>query len=195
MGALQRLPVFGRQADSAGEEAHLRTDRPLRLARDVDLERFMGDWYVIAGVPTALERQAYNIRESYRLLDHDRVAVTYSFNRGGPNGRYRVFRPTARVASDSGNVVWRMQFVWPFRSDYRIVYVDRDYSHAIIGREKRDHVAIMARTPALPPDEYFDLVRLVREQGFDTSRLRHVPHDFGSEEPVRQPVAAQPSHR
>ena len=40
---------------------------PLALAHDVDLERFMGDWYVIASIPTRIEREAYDAVESYRL--------------------------------------------------------------------------------------------------------------------------------
>ena len=33
----------------------------------VDLNRFMGDWYAIAHIPTFIERDAYNAVESYRL--------------------------------------------------------------------------------------------------------------------------------
>ena len=33
----------------------------------VDLDRFMGDWYVIATIPTFLERDAYNPIETYQL--------------------------------------------------------------------------------------------------------------------------------
>ena len=31
---------------------------PLALAQDVDLQRFMGDWYVIAHIPTFIEKGA-----------------------------------------------------------------------------------------------------------------------------------------
>mgnify|MGYP006197199023 CR=1 FL=1 len=40
---------------------------PLRLAENVDLQRFMGDWYVIANIPTFIEKGAHNAVESYRL--------------------------------------------------------------------------------------------------------------------------------
>ncbi len=41
----------------------------------VDLERFMGDWYVIANIPTFLEKDAYNPVESYRLDSDGSVAT------------------------------------------------------------------------------------------------------------------------
>ena len=40
---------------------------PLAPLPKVDLERFMGDWYVIASIPTFIEKDAYNAVESYRL--------------------------------------------------------------------------------------------------------------------------------
>jgi apolipoprotein D and lipocalin family protein len=33
----------------------------------VDLPRFMGDWYVIANIPTFVEEDAYSAVESYQL--------------------------------------------------------------------------------------------------------------------------------
>ena len=69
-----------------------------------------------------------------------------------------------------------MQLFGLIRADFRIVYIDDDYTQAIIGREKRDYVWILSRTSDLSPGDYFELVRRVREQGYDTNRLREVPH-------------------
>ena len=38
---------------------------PMPVVDYVDLDRFMGDWYVIATIPTFLERDAYNPIETY----------------------------------------------------------------------------------------------------------------------------------
>jgi apolipoprotein D and lipocalin family protein len=35
----------------------------------VDIERFMGPWYVIASIPTVLEKGAHNAVETYTLDD------------------------------------------------------------------------------------------------------------------------------
>lgn len=37
---------------------------PIRTENSVDLTRFMGDWYVIACIPTFIEKQATNAVES-----------------------------------------------------------------------------------------------------------------------------------
>ena len=41
---------------------------PVPVVQHVDLERFMGDWYVIASIPTYIERDAWNAIESYKLV-------------------------------------------------------------------------------------------------------------------------------
>jgi apolipoprotein D and lipocalin family protein len=148
---------------------------PIRTAQKVDLQRFMGDWYVLASIPTFIEREAHNAVESYRLTDDGRVATTFTFNDGGFDGERKIYTPTGFVLDTESNAVWGMRFIWPIKADYRIVYVDEDYSQTIIGRLKRDYVWIMARTPQISPHDMQHLVSIIAEQGYDTSRLRTVP--------------------
>lgn len=65
---------------------------PIQTAQAVDLERFMGDWYVIANIPTWIERDAHNAMESYRLAEDGTVATTFTFQKGGFEGDLKVER-------------------------------------------------------------------------------------------------------
>jgi apolipoprotein D and lipocalin family protein len=56
------------------------------------------------------------------------------------------------------------------------MYLDDDYSQTVIGRNRRDYVWIMARTPAIPESDLLMLLRLVEEQGYDIGKIRRVPH-------------------
>jgi apolipoprotein D and lipocalin family protein len=141
----------------------------------VDLERFMGYWYVIANIPTFIERDAYNAVESYRLTDEGAVATTFTFRRGGFDGERKVYRPTGFVRDRDSNAVWGMQFIWPFKADFRIVYLDEDYTQTIIGRNKRDYVWIMARLPSIPETDYQNLLRLLADEGYDIDQIQRVP--------------------
>jgi len=40
---------------------------PMDTVDYVDLPRFMGDWYVIANIPTVFEKGAHNPVESHKL--------------------------------------------------------------------------------------------------------------------------------
>ena len=59
---------------------------PLALAPRVDLQRFMGDWYVIANIPTFIEKGAHNAIESYRLAEDGSIPTTFTFRAGGFEG-------------------------------------------------------------------------------------------------------------
>lgn len=152
------------------------TTAPIDTVDRVDLKRFMGDWYVIAAIPTVFEKDVYNGIESYRLAEDGTVETTFTFNKGGFDGPVKTYRPRGFVRDTASNAVWDMQFVWPFRAEYRIVYLNDDYTQTVIGRTKRDYVWIMARAPMIPDDDYKHILRFIAGQGYDVTKVRKVPH-------------------
>lgn len=166
---LSLLPIMGLGACHSGHP-------PMATVDHVDLERFMGKWYVVAAIPTFLEKNAYDAVESYELTRDGNIATTFTYRDGGFDGDRKVYRPTGFVSDTETNARWGMQFVWPIKADYRIVYLDRDYTQTVIARQKRDYVWIMARTPAIPETDYAKLTRFVASLGYDISELRRVPH-------------------
>jgi apolipoprotein D and lipocalin family protein len=141
----------------------------------VDLNRFMGDWYVIANIPTFIEKDAYNAMESYRLADDGTIDTTFKFNKGGFDGPLKTYKPRGFIHDEQSNAVWGMQFIWPFKAEYRIIYLSQDYSVTVIGRTKRDYVWIMARQPAISDEQYSTILNFLREQGYDISKVKKVP--------------------
>lgn len=151
------------------------TKPTLPLVKKVDLQKFMGDWYVIANIPTFIERNAHNAIESYRLEADGSIATTFTFRAGGFDGPLKRYQPTGYVVDTETNAVWGMQFIWPIKADYRITYLNDDYSQTIISREKRDYVWIMARTPLIPEADYQALLAILRDQGYDINKVKKVP--------------------
>jgi len=149
--------------------------KPIHTVEYVDLNRFMGDWYVIANIPTFIEKDAYNAIESYRLDDDGTVATTFRYNKGSLDGPLKEYHPRGFIRDKKSNAVWGMQFVWPFKAEYRIIFLSEDYSRTVIGRSKRDYVWIMAREPAIPDEEYNAILGFLQEQGYDIKKLQKVP--------------------
>jgi len=141
----------------------------------VDLPRFMGDWYVIAHIPSRTERDAYDAVESYRLDPDGRIRTTFRYRKGGFDAPLETMEPVGTVVPGSNNAVWGMQFVWPIKAEYVIVDLAPDYSRTIIGRSKRDYVWLMARTPRLSDAELQAAIARIRALGYDTTKLRMVP--------------------
>jgi len=147
----------------------------------VDLPKFMGDWYVIAAIPTAIETEAYNAIENYKLEADGTIATTFTFNKGNFDGKFKTYRPRGFVIENTGNALWGMQFIWPIKADFRIAYLDPNYTQTVIARNARDYVWIMARNPNMSVADYTKLKEFVAGLGYDTNKLRKVPHNTVSE--------------
>ena len=148
---------------------------PLRTVERVDLKRFMGPWYVIAAIPTFIETDAFNAVESYRLDADGTVDTTFTFRKGAFDGPLKTYNPRGFIVDTASNATWGMQFIWPIKAEYLITHLSDDYSQTVIGRNKRDYVWIMARSPQIPEADYERIVAELAAQGYDVTKLRKVP--------------------
>ncbi|MDH3207676.1 MAG: lipocalin family protein [Gemmatimonadota bacterium] len=155
------------------------------MDRKVDLERFMGDWYVIGFIPITLpffsEEGAHNGVESYRLTDAGVIETTYTFREGGFDGPEKRFTPKGWVYDEETNAEWRMQFLWPFKAAYLILYLDQDYQKTIIGVPDRNNVWIMSRDPQMSDAEYERMLDYAASVGYATGKVRRVPQRWPAE--------------
>ena len=158
-----------------GSPTYLSATVPLQTVGYVDLERFMGKWYVIACIPTILEKNIFNATETYQLERDGTISTTFAFRKRGFDGPKKEFHPRGFVQNRTTNAIWGMQFIWPIKADYRIIHLDSDYSSTIVGRQKRDYVWIMARQPQLSESLYQEMVNRVFEAGYDINRLVRIP--------------------
>ncbi len=155
---------------------------PLKTVDAVDIKRFMGPWYVIACIPTFIETEAYNGVETYRLEPDGTIDTVFTFNQGGFDGPQKRYNPRGFIVDPINNSTWGMQFIWPFKAEFLITYLDADYTLTVIGRNKRDYVWIMARTPQIPEADYLRLEKELAIQGYDLTRLRKTPQRWPGKE-------------
>jgi len=153
-------------------------EKPIPRVPRVDLPRFMGDWYVIAHIPSRIERHAYNAVESYALRPDGRVQTTFQYRNDAFDAPLRTMRPVGYVRPGTENAVWGMQFVWPIKAEYVIVYVNDDYTQTIVGRTARDYAWVMARTPTIPAAHYAAAVERLSQLGYSLANLRRVPQQW-----------------
>lgn len=151
---------------------------PIKTVNHVDLQRFMGDWYVIACIPTIIEKDIYNAVESYQLNRDGTIQTTFTFKKGGFDGKPKKYQPKGFVVPNTGNALWGMQFIWPIKSEFRIVELDDDYQNTIIARNARDYVWLMSRKPKISDEQYDRYVSKISEMGYDVTKLVKIPQDW-----------------
>jgi apolipoprotein D and lipocalin family protein len=178
-----RFPLLGRPAALALLALSSCASVPMKTAPNVDIPRFMGDWYVLAHIPAPAEKDAWNGVESYKLEagTKDVIETTFKFRPGSFDAPLETMRPTGYV-SEADPAVWGMKFYWwqgPFRFEYLVLHVDPEYKETVVGRSARDYVWVMARTPTIPDADWERLTAIVKEAGYDPAKLRRVPQRWG----------------
>lgn len=156
--------------------------KPLPSPSQVDLARFMGTWYVLGYTPILVDKQAHNAVEHYAQHEDGRILTTYQFRKGAADGPLKTFQPTGFIANQDSKAEWKMQFVWPFKADYVILYLSEDYDRTIVVHPNRKYAWIMQRSPVRDETTYAEMLELLATNGFDLEAIQPVPHDWSNEQ-------------
>ena len=144
----------------------------------VDINRFMGDWYVQGHTPIFFDTDSSDQMESYQLDSKGGIDTHYSFKK---DGTWHQFNPYGRIYNHKTKAHWKMQFLWPFSSDYLIVRLDDDYTYTVISVPDKDKIWIMSRQRQMPENLYQSIVDDLRRENYQVSSIRRVPQ---SSEPI-----------
>ncbi len=148
---------------------------PLPTVDHVDLDRYMGEWYVIANIPYFGERGNVAGRAIYRPREDGRMDDIYLYRKGDFDSRERTMEGVAWVVDEETNARWKVRFYWPFTFAYYIVDLDPDYQWSLVGHPSRNYAWIMAREPRMDAELYQRLLARFDDLGFDSTELKKVP--------------------
>ena len=144
----------------------------------VDLPRFMGQWYLIATIPTAFERDAWNAVQTYTLQADGTILTSLSFHKSASDGPLKYIQAPAYVRAGSGNAIWAVRLFGPIKAQYVVAWLQFDYSMMIVARDARDYVWVFSRTPAVSEADWSAVRERVISLGYDTSKLYEVPQTW-----------------
>lgn len=152
------------------------TARPqLVTVAHVDLARMEGTWHVISNIPYWLEEGKVATADRYRLRSDGRMDNTYVFRRGSFDAPEEEWHGIAWVDDAASNAHWKVQFVWPFTTDYLIIDLDPDYRWLAVGHPSRDYFWILARERSMDPMVRAGILSRAQAQGYDPARIADVP--------------------
>ncbi len=148
---------------------------PLRTVAHVDLDRYLGDWWVIANIPYYLENGKVATLDRYARRADGRLDNTFLFRRGSFTAPEESWQGVAWIHNPATNAEWRVQFVWPVRLTYLIIDLDPGYRWAVVGHPSRNYIWILARDHALPDAVYQGILQRAAQQGYNPARIAKVP--------------------
>ena len=157
---------------------------PLPVQAQVDLEKFMGRWYVIANIPYRAEAGKVGSYVEYRPRQDGRIDDLYFFRKKNFDHKLEQWSGIAWVVDKQSNARWLAQFIWPFKFDYLILATAPDYSWALVGHPSRDLAWVFAREAVMDEALYQQHLRTFTELGYDAKRILRVPQkpqDLGTQ--------------
>ncbi len=149
----------------------------VNTVKTVDLNRFMGSWYVLAGRFTLLESEVHNGLEIYTWNDEkQRIDVDFTYNKGSLDGPKKSIPQKGWVFNKETNAHWKVSPLWPFKFDYLIVDLDENYQWTAIGVPDQKYLWIMARDWKNPEVVIKAATERLEKKGYDAKNLVFVPH-------------------
>jgi apolipoprotein D and lipocalin family protein len=140
----------------------------------VDLGRYVGRWYAVASLPAWFQRNCQCVTAEYSL-QKGYVAVVNTCRKGGPDGPLKVSTAKAFVVPETGNSRLKVLFFWPFKGDYSIIALDKEYQYTMVGHPSRKYLWILSRTPSMDEKSYIQMVETAKAKGYDVARLQRIP--------------------
>lgn len=145
---------------------------PPATVSSVDLNRYAGEWFEVEAIPNWFQRGCTGSRANYKALADGAIRVVNTCMR---KGRIASIQGTARAVPGSRNSKLKVQFFWPFKGDYWVIDLDKDYRWAVVGDPRRKYLWILSRAPQLPAATLGRIRARAAAQGYDVSRLRPTP--------------------
>ncbi|MBT6325044.1 MAG: lipocalin family protein [Bdellovibrionales bacterium] len=147
-----------------------------KTVKYVDLERFMGDWYVIAGRVTFLEKNAYNPIESYTWNSgKKRIDINFTFNKGSFLGKKKSIPQKGYIHNDKTFAHWKISPIWPLKLDYLVIELDQNYQWTVIGVPSQKYLWIMARTPQISNSLYSEIMSRLEIKNYNHQNVKMMP--------------------
>jgi len=149
-----------------------------QVVNNLDLEKFMGRWYVIAIVPNWIEKGCINAYDDYTLNEDGTVDVTYFAIK---DGKERSFKQKGYVDSDN-SARWEMQFMKPyipfFKAPYEVIVLDSSYNYMVVGYPDNSYGWIMSRSNSMESTLYEKILSTLElDFGYDKSVFKKVLHE------------------
>ena len=144
---------------------------PPKAAENVSAEQLMGMWYEIARLPFGPQRDCAAFASRYEKISDEEFGIVNYCRHKSANGPMRKTRAAAYLDTTEAAAKLKVQLRWPAWYDLWILYVDDDYSIALLGTPDRKNLWLLSRTPSVPSQTVDALLQRAEGEGFDIDPL------------------------
>ena len=149
-------------------------DVPLKAVEYVDLDRYMGRWYMISNIPYFAERGNVAARVEYSLRRDGEIDDLLTAQEGFDKppftrlGRISISDPQTQAEG-------MITFLPPLSQPFSIVYLDDAYQYTVVAHPSRNFCWIFSRKPRMSDEAYQGVLDVLKANLFDVSRILKIP--------------------
>lgn len=144
--------------------------------KPIDLGRYAGKWYDLAHYPNRFQKNCTQTTATYEPKDGFIQVYNYCYN--DKKDKVEDITGKAFVQDYPQNKRLKVQFFWPFKGDYWILYVDDNYELALVGHPERTYFWVLSRKPEINDERWQEVYALMEEKGYDKNQLEYTEHDI-----------------
>lgn len=131
-----------------------------------DVNRYLGTWYEIARFDNWFERGMTHTRAHYSIRGDGFIGIV---NTGLKKDQAKTAIGKAKKTNIPG--LLRVSFFSPFYADYRVLWIDRDYSCALVGGDNEGFLWILSRSKKIDQSTKNIVLAEAKRRGYDVSRF------------------------
>ena len=149
------------------------------VVKDLNIEKFMGRWYVIALIPNWIEENSTDSFDDYILNKDGTIDITYKTIK---DGKSRTIKQKATILDQNTPARWEIQFIKPwipfYRAPYEVILLNKDYKYMVVGYPDNKFGWIMSREKKLDENTYKNILdNLEQNFGYDNTKFKKVVHN------------------
>jgi len=149
-------------------------EQELRTVDNVDVQSYVGKWYVISALPQFFTRKCIGQTADYEIINPQTISVLNTCLKGKGKTTIEGQAVVTNAATNAELVVTFNNFftrLFRVKGDYNIIKLDTDYRYVTVATRDRKSLWIMSRTPSMPQDIYIDYVKDALAQKFPVDKL------------------------
>jgi len=151
------------------------------MDRKIDIQKFMGKWYIIGSIPSFLDKDTANGTEEY-AWNEEKQEIDVTFTYMSKDLKKTSVQPQTAKPVNENQTNWDLSIKLgpvPVKLSYLIIACNtEDYSTCVVGDPRRNVLYLMARTPEIDAATYDSMKLEAEAAGYDRFKIEPQPQTW-----------------
>lgn len=139
----------------------------VKTVQDLDLSRYLGTWHEVARYPLFFQNGCTQSKATYKLLNASKISV---HNQCIKNGKKIEIKGDAIVKAP-GKLAVKFSRFMPFRAPYWVLWIDKNYTLAVVGEPKQKNGWILSRSRSPSKTQLAPALKALTDNGYKLDGL------------------------